>query len=73
MTIKTLLKKYIRSTRSISKRNAFRPICNTIIYICVCVCNMIQINETDIEINKKSEQYEKLMITKEYNLVQYIL
>ena len=69
MTIKTLLKKYIRSTRSISKRNAFRPICNTIIYI----CNMIQINETDIEINKKSEQYEKLMITKEYNLVQYIL
>ena len=34
---------------------------------------MIQINETDIEINKKSEQYEKLMITKEYNLVQYIL
>ena len=71
MTIKTLLKKYIRSTRSISKRNAFRPICNTIIYI--CVCNMIQINETDIEINKKSEQYEKLMITKEYNLVQYIL
>ena len=71
MTIKTLLKKYIRSTRSISKRNAFRPICNTIIYI--YVCNMIQINETDIEINKKSEQYEKLMITKEYNLVQYIL
>ena len=37
------------------------------------MCNMIQLNETDIEINKKSEQYEKLMITKEYNLVQYIL